>query len=120
MPESDLAAPLHGCLALLTRLLPMKTGVVHVEAALESRGKAIFRIEDDAANEGPCAITLVMENFRKKRNARRQAVAKVADAVVLRVGTAKDGGMRDRRDGRLRIGTLEDHTLACQRVQMRR
>src|SRR5258707_1645044 len=60
--EGHLAAALHGGLAALSGLLPVKAGVVDIKAALESRGEPVFRVKDDAANEGPGVVALIVEN----------------------------------------------------------
>src|SRR5207253_2816410 len=57
------AASLHGSLAALPGLLPVKACVVDIEAALESGGKPVFWVEDDAADEGPRVVALGVESI---------------------------------------------------------
>src|SRR5712672_223533 len=59
--EGHFAAALHGGLAALSGLLPVKAGVVDIKAALESGGEPVFRVKDDAANEGPGMVALIVE-----------------------------------------------------------
>ena len=61
--QGHLAASLHGSLAALPGLLPVKACVVDIEAALESGGKPVFWVEDDAADEGPRVVALGMESI---------------------------------------------------------
>src|SRR5207247_3717082 len=104
--QGHLAASLHGSLAALPGLLPVKACVVDIEAALESGGKPVFWVEDDAADEGPRVVALGMESSGEKGDAWRQAIAEVADAVVLGISPGEYGRVRDRRNGRLRVGGL--------------
>src|SRR2546428_4077283 len=62
--QGHLAAALHGSLAALPGLLPVKACVVDIEASLESGGKPVFGVKDDAADKGPRVVTLGVENFR--------------------------------------------------------
>ncbi len=62
--QGHLAAALHGGFAALSGFLPMKACVVDIEAALEAGGEAVFRIEDDAADEGARVVALGVKNIR--------------------------------------------------------
>src|SRR5205814_3181645 len=92
--EGHLAATLHGGFAALPGLLSMKARVVHIEAAFEAGGKPVFRVQDNAANEGPRVVALGVENIGQKGNTRRQTITEVADAVVLRISSGEDGRVR--------------------------
>src|SRR6267154_92859 len=118
--EGHLAAALPGGLAALSGLLPVKAGFVDIKTALESGGEPVFRVEDDAADEGPGVVALIMEYLWKKGDGWRQAITEVADAVVLRIRPGEYGPMRGRSNGRLGVGMLEDDTLTGQRIQLRR
>ena len=61
--QGHLAAALHGSFAPLPGLLPVKAGVVDIQASFESGGKPGFRVEDDAADEGPRVVALGVEDF---------------------------------------------------------
>ncbi len=65
-PQGHLAAALHGSLSALPRFLPVKACVVDIETALESGGKPVFGVKDDAADEGPRVVALGVQNFRQK------------------------------------------------------
>jgi hypothetical protein len=41
----------------------VKACVVDIEAALESGGKPVFRVEDDTAYEGPRVVALGVKNI---------------------------------------------------------
>ena len=62
--QGHLAPTLHGSLAPFPRFLPTKARVVDIEAALESGGKPVFRIENDAADEGAGVVALGVKNIR--------------------------------------------------------
>src|ERR1041384_3132922 len=110
--QGHFAAALHRSLAALAGLLPVKACVVDIEAALESGGKPIFRIEDDATDKCPCVIALGVQNLGKEWNAGRQAIAEVADGVVLRKSPGEYSRVRNRRDRGLRVSMFKHHPLA--------
>src|SRR5215467_136565 len=115
--QRHFSAALHGSLAALPGFLPMKSGVVDIEAALESGGKAVFRVEDNAADKRACVVALGVKNIGQKGNTRGQAIAKVAYAVVLGESSGEDGGVRNRRDRRLGVRMLEHRALTRQCIQ---
>ena len=63
MSQGHLAAALHGSFAALPGFLPVKACVVDIEAVFESGGKPVFRVEDDAADEGPRVVALGVKNI---------------------------------------------------------
>ena len=98
----------------------MKTRVVDIEPTLESGGKPVFGVEDDTADKGSRVVALGVENFGQKRNAWREAIAEVANAVVLRIRSGEYGRVRDWGNGCLGVCTLEYYALTRQRILVRR
>jgi len=64
-------------------------------------------------------VAVGVENVGQKGDGGRQAIAEVADAVVLGKSAGEDAGVRDGSNGRLGIGVIEDYALAGQRIELR-
>src|SRR5260370_28940946 len=97
-----------------------KTGVVYLEAAVEALCQPVPRVEINGANEGCSPLHLRLQPVRKIKQRRWQRAANRAHAGALRVGSGKNGGVRNKAGGRLGVGVFEDNALPGETIEVRR
>ena len=96
------------------------TGLVGLKAAIEALGRAVARIELDAADEGGGTVALRFQKVREVWERGRQRAADFAHAGGLRISAEKDGCVRHDGSGRLSIGVFKDDAFDGQAVEIQR
>ena len=97
----------------------MRPNAVIVDVESVCQAKPPF--ERDATNEGSSGESLLLQQRRDRRGARLQAIAAVvADAMLVRVCSCQDAGMRGTREYRVRVREFETQPYRREVVQIGR
>ena len=96
----------------------MKSGVIHVKAAIKAWSRAVQRIENQRADECSRAIPMLMQDVRQIGKTRRKGDAEVVHMIVLRIGSREDARVRRSRKRHMRVSTGEHDTLLRHCIQI--
>src|SRR6266404_5085696 len=94
------------------------TRVVSLEAAVESLRQPVPWVEIDGTDKGSGPIGLGLQQVRDVWQRWRQRTANVAHAGALRVGSGKNGRVRNNASRCLGVGMLEDDAFSGETIKV--